>query len=59
MPREIVLPRVVAVCMNQRHAKRDITITEKINIEIPDEEADTLITVEDCVNLIADHPHAV
>merc|ERR1719320_66985 len=83
MLREIVLPRVVAVCMNQRHAKRDITITEKthiendlgldsldqvefemaledeFNIEIPDEEADTLHTVEDVVNLVADHPHAV
>jgi len=35
-----------------------LALEEEFNIEIPDDEAECIITIADAVDLIADHPHA-
>lgn len=35
-----------------------LAVEDEFDVEIPDEEADQIVTVGDCIDLIADHPHA-
>ncbi len=35
-----------------------LAVEDEFDVEIPDEEADQIVTVGDAVELIADHPHA-
>eukprot|EP00485_Elphidium_margaritaceum_P023956 CAMPEP_0202713654 /NCGR_PEP_ID=MMETSP1385-20130828/57440_1 /ASSEMBLY_ACC=CAM_ASM_000861 /TAXON_ID=933848 /ORGANISM="Elphidium margaritaceum" /LENGTH=145 /DNA_ID=CAMNT_0049374073 /DNA_START=178 /DNA_END=615 /DNA_ORIENTATION=- len=35
-----------------------LAVEDEFDIELPDEEAEQIVTVGDCVELVADHPHA-
>ena len=35
-----------------------LALEDEFDIEIPDEEAEQIVTLGDAVELIADHPHA-